>query len=130
MPYRLHHDNIHRLVNPNLGGEGEYFYPLPVLLGNSKCCNIWHFETFSTSSSKIFMPNSVSLPGSNLQILEKSQTGKISISGVMVKSLVNKNYDNSRNSYDIDMKLGPLIKLDKRNKTTARKIENDIMSAI
>ena len=30
---------------------------------------------------------------------------------------------------DIDMKLGPVTKLDKRNKTTSKKTGNDVMSA-
>ena len=38
------------------------------------------------------------------------------------------NCHNSRTSDDIDMKLGPATKLDKRNKTTSKKIEFDVMS--
>ena len=34
------------------------------------------------------------------------------------QSLTNKNCDNSRTSNDIDMKLGPVTKCDKRNTTT------------
>ena len=34
------------------------------------------------------------------------------------QSLMNKNCDNSRTSNDIDMKLGPVTKCDKRNTTT------------
>ena len=39
------------------------------------------------------------------------------------------NCHNSRSNDDIDMKLGPVTKLDKRNKTTSKKIGNDVMSA-
>ena len=39
------------------------------------------------------------------------------------------NCHNSRASDDIDMKLGPVTKLDKRNKTSSKKFEDDIMSA-
>ena len=35
---------------------------------------------------------------------------------------------NSRTSDDFDMKLGPVPKLDRRNKTTSKKIDDDIMS--
>ena len=33
-------------------------------------------------------------------------------------------------SGDIDMKLGPVTKLDKRNKTTSKKTDSDVMSGI
>ena len=42
------------------------------------------------------------------------------VSGLLVKSLINKNYHNSRTSNDADMKLEPVTKLDKRNKTTSK----------
>ena len=38
------------------------------------------------------------------------------------------NCHNSRISDDIDMKLGPVTKLDKRNKTTSKKFGDDVMS--
>ena len=47
------------------------------------------------------------------------------------QSLIKKNCDNSRTSDDIDIKLGPVTKLDKRNKTTSKKkkkIDNNVMS--
>ena len=53
------------------------------------------------------------------------------ISGQLPKS---KNYHNSRTSNDIDMKLAPVTKYDKRNTETSRKgtqqkIDDKIMSA-
>ena len=48
--------------------------------------------------------------------------GLLSISGFIVKSLINKDYHNSKTSDDIDMKLGPLAKLDKRNTEMATKL--------
>ena len=45
------------------------------------------------------------------------------------QSLIKENCHNSRTSDDIDMKLGPVTKLDKRNKTTSKKIDVDVMSA-
>ena len=40
-----------------------------------------------------------------------------------------KNCYNSRTSDDTDMKLGPVTKLDKRNKTTFKKTDDDAMSS-
>ena len=42
--------------------------------------------------------------------------------------LLKRNCHNSRTSKDIDIKLGPVTKLDKRNKTTSKKIDVDVMS--
>ena len=42
--------------------------------------------------------------------------------------LIKKNCDNSRTS-NTDMKLGPVTKLDKRNKATSKKFDENIMSA-
>ena len=39
------------------------------------------------------------------------------------------NCHNSRTSDDIDMKLGPVTKFDKRNKTTQKKFDDNVMSA-
>ena len=55
-----------------------------------------------------------------LQILKKTQKGLFRNSGFFVKSIINKNFHNSRNSKDIDMKLGPSNKLDKRNTATSK----------
>ena len=38
--------------------------------------------------------------------------------------LLNKNYDNSRASDDINMKVRPVTKLDKKNKTTSKKFDH------
>ena len=46
------------------------------------------------------------------------------------QSLIEENCHNSRASDDIDMKLEPVSKLDKKNKTTQKKIDNDVMSKI
>ena len=42
--------------------------------------------------------------------------------------LINKNCHNSRSSNDIDMKLGRVTKLYKRNTTTVTKSDNDVVS--
>ena len=45
------------------------------------------------------------------------------------QSLINENYRNSRTSHDIDIKLGPVTKLVKRNTTTPKKFDYDVMLA-
>ena len=44
------------------------------------------------------------------------------------QSLIKENCDNFRTSDDIYMKLGPVTKLDKRNKITSKKSDDDVMS--
>ena len=45
------------------------------------------------------------------------------------QSHIKVNCHNSRTRDDIDIKLGPVTKLDKRNKTTSKKFDEDVMSA-
>ena len=66
------------------------------------------------------MPNLISLTHPSLQILAKLIPGQ---------SLIKENCDNSKTSDDIDMKLGPVTKLDKRNKATSKKFDEDVMPA-
>ena len=54
--------------------------------------------------------------------------GGISDFRISGQSLIKENCHNSRISDDIDMKLGPVTKLDKRNKTTSKKFDVDVMS--
>ena len=75
------------------------------------------------------MPNLVSLTRPNLQIMGKTQTGGISDFQISSQSLLKGNCHNSGTSDDIDMKLGPVTKLDKRNKTTSKKFDDDVISA-
>ena len=65
----------------------------------------------------------------SLHILGKTQTGfsDFQISG---QFLIKRNCNNSTTSDDIDMKLGPVTKLDKRNKKTSKKVDHDIRSEI
>ena len=44
------------------------------------------------------------------------------------QSLIKENCHNSRTSGDIDIKLGPVTRLDRRNKTTSKKFDVDVMS--
>ena len=84
------------------------------------------FSEFSNSLLETFVPNLVSLTRSSLQILGKSQRyyrfpGFWSIP-------YKRNCHNSRTSDDIDMKLGPVTKPDKRTRTTSKKLDDDVMS--
>ena len=45
------------------------------------------------------------------------------------ESLIKETYHNSRTIDDIGMKLGPATKVDKRNKATLKKIDDDVSSA-
>ena len=75
------------------------------------------------------MPNLVFLTYFSLQILGKTQTGVFSISAFSGQSLIKKdNCHNSKTSDDIDMKLGSVTKLDKRNKATLKIFGDDVMS--
>ena len=58
----------------------------------------------------------------------QSLDGVISDFQISGQSLL-KEKENSRTSDDIDMKLGPATKLDKENKTTLKKFDDDFMSA-
>ena len=58
------------------------------------------------------MPKLVSLTHPNLQILGKTQTGVL---------------PDSKTSDDIHMKLGPVTKLNKINKTPLKKIDDDVI---
>ena len=63
-----------------------------------------------------------------LQILDRTQTTVFRISGFLINPL-QKNCHDSRTSNDIDMKLGPVTKLDKRNTATSKKLDDDVLSA-
>ena len=73
------------------------------------------------------MPNLAFL--TSPEILGKTKTGDISDFQISDQSLINQNCCNSRTSYDNDMKLGPVAKLDKRNTATSKKSDNDFISA-
>ena len=44
------------------------------------------------------------------------------------QSLIKKNCYNSKTSDDIDIKLGPVTKFDKGNKSTSRKFDDEVIS--
>ena len=68
----------------------------------------------------MFVPNLVFLTRPSLQILGQTQTEVFPFSGFLVNFLKG-NCHNSRTSDDIDMKLGPVTKRDKTNKTAQKK---------
>ena len=47
---------------------------------------------------------------------------------ISVEYLIKENCHNSKTNYDIDLKLGQMTKLDKRNKTMSKKFEDDVMA--
>ena len=55
--------------------------------------------------------------------------GGISVFQISGQSLIKENCHNSRTSDDIDMKLGAVTKLDKKNKTRLKNFGDDVMSA-
>ena len=57
----------------------------------------------------------------------QNSDGGISDFRVSVQSFIKENCHNSRFNDDIDRKLGPVTKLDKRNKKTSKK-DNDVVS--
>ena len=58
----------------------------------------------------------------------KNSDGGITNFRISGQTLIKANCLNSRASDDIDMKLGPLITLDKRSKTTSKKLDVNVMS--
>ena len=68
------------------------------------------------------MPNLVSLTHPSLRILDKTQTEVFPISEFLVKSLIHKNCHNFRPRNDIDMKLDPVTKFDKRKTATSKNL--------
>ena len=73
------------------------------------------------------MPNFVALTCPSLQMLDKTQIGVFSVSRFPVKLLININYHNSRTSNDNEMRLGQLTKIDDRNSTKSKKIDDDVV---
>ena len=59
--------------------------------------------------------------------MEKISDEGISDFWISGQSLIKGNCHNSRTSDGIDMKLGPVTKLDKRNKTKSKKFDHDVM---
>ena len=86
-------------------------------------------SVFSNILLETFVPNLVSIthPTQSLDIGQNSDWG-ISDFWISGQSLIKENCHNSRTIDDIDMKLGPVTKLDKWNKKTSEKIDVDVVS--
>ena len=59
----------------------------------------------------------------------QNSDGSISDFRISGQSLIKENCHNFRTSDDIDMKIGPVTKLGKRDKTASKKFDDDVMSA-
>ena len=120
---------------PNLSGGGEEVFlisthphthtPMPP---PTPLC--W-FSLDGKSCNPDILQHSVTFGIPNL--LQSPDTGQnwdkdISDYRISAQSLIKENCHNSRTRDDIDMKLGPVTKLDKRNKTTSKKFDVDVMS--
>ena len=74
------------------------------------------------------MLNLVSLTHPSLHVLGKKSGRGISDFRISDQSLVKENCQNSRTGDGIDMKIGPVTKLDERNKTTPKRFKGSVMS--
>ena len=91
------------------GGMGERGEGLGVIL-------------LSLNNSEIVLQDSVTFHWK-----QNSDVGNFDFQ-IFGQAFINENCHNSRTSKDIDMKLRPAIKPDKRNTATTKKIDNDVMS--
>ena len=86
-----------------------------------------HFAVFSNILLETFVPQLLFLTLSSLDIGQNSDRGisNFYISGLY---LIKGNCHKSSTSNDVDIKLVPVTKLDKRNKTRPKKFDDDVMS--
>ena len=68
------------------------------------------------------MPSLVSKTRPQSSDTGQNSDGEISDFRISGQSLIKEKFHNCRTSHDIDMKLGPVTKLDKRNKKTSKKL--------
>ena len=61
--------------------------------------------------------------------IRQNLDGGISDFRISGQSLIKESCDNPRTSNDIDIKLGPVRKLDKRNTATSKKFDDNVVSA-
>ena len=62
-------------------------------------------------------------------IIRKHETARSLIGLICGQSLIRESCHNSKASNDIDIKLGPVTKLDKRNTETSKKFDDDVVLA-
>ena len=92
---------------------GDNFTPCWFSINNSETVKATKFRI--PIRAKFGILNLPQSPG-----IGQNSDGDISDIRISGQSLLRENYHNSRTSDDIDMKLGPVTKLDKRNKTTSK----------
>ena len=102
-----------------LGGN---FTPCWFSLNNSETVKLWHF--IRNFQAKFDIPNLSQSPD-----IGQNSDGSISVFWFSGQSIIKENCHNSRTSHDIEMKLGPVTKLNKKNKTASRNFDDDAMSA-
>ena len=106
-------------LNHNQGRGRGNFIPLigfPLITQQRSKLQPWYLAAFSNLLLETFVPNVVSLTHPSFQILGKTQTGVCLIV-----------CHNSRTTHDIDMKLGPVNKLDKSNRQCQKNENNEML---
>ena len=73
------------------------------------------------------MTNLVFIIYPSLQILERNSDGSISDFQISGQSFIEENYHNSRTSNDIDVKPGPVTKLEKKNTVISKKSDDGVI---
>ena len=73
------------------------------------------------------MTNLVFIIYPSLQILERNSDGSISDFQISGQSFIEENYHNSRTSNDIDVKPGPVTKLEKKNTLISKKSDDGVI---
>ena len=73
------------------------------------------------------MTNLVFIIYPSLQILERNSDGSISDFQISGQSFIEENYHNSRTSNDIDVKPGPVTKLEKINTVISKKSDDGVI---
>ena len=94
----------------------------PLVTQKGQTLWLWSFAEFSNLSLDKYTQNLVFLPCLSLHILDKTQKVMFPIYGFLVKSLITKNYHNSRTSNDINMKLESLTKIDNRRQEIDQRV--------
>ena len=73
------------------------------------------------------MTNLVFIIYPSLQILERNSDESISDFQISGQSFIEENYHNSRTSNDIDVKPGPVTKLEKKNTLISKKSDDGVI---
>ena len=119
--------NIHKYLMVNSKSEGNG----GKVKGNSETVKAINLAFFSIQKylisdicAKFGIPKS-----SQSSYVGQNSDGRIFNFWISGQFLIQENCHNSRTSNDIDMKLGAVTKLGKRNRSTSKKFDDDVMSA-